>query len=215
MNAMGRAAKVRVERRLVTARHGARLLDRKQRILAEELERLQLRADLTRAEWERLAGEAALWLRRSAALDGSGQIAAAAPLESAGVQLRWAITMGVPHPEDAEWRHPAAHPMGGSSALSYTRVLHRSALEAGVRLAAVQRAEMLLTTELAVTRTRQRAVENRWIPELENELLAIRRRLAAQELEEALRLRWAADRSVPNKDGTVRDSGAGNVPWGK
>jgi vacuolar-type H+-ATPase subunit D/Vma8 len=44
-----------------------------------------------------------------------------------------------------------------------------------------------------VTRTRQRAVEKRWIPRLEEELTAIRRQLDEQELEESLRLRWAAD----------------------
>lgn len=195
MSSTGRAGKVRVERRLMTARHGARLLDRKQHILADELERLQLRAELARAEWEELAHEADLWLRRAAALDGSGRIEAAAPLEPAGVQLRWGSAMGVLYPEDPECRLPAAPQTGGSSALSYTATVHRSALEAGVRYAAVQRAELLLAAELAATRTRQRAVENRWIPRLENELLDIRRKLDAQELEESLRLRWAADRN--------------------
>ncbi|GAA4024554.1 hypothetical protein GCM10023063_00690 [Arthrobacter methylotrophus] len=209
MSGTGRAAKVRIERRLVTARHGARLLDRKQHILADELERFQLREELTRSEWEALAREAALWLRRAAALDGTGQIEAAAPSEAAEVQMRWASAMGVPYPEDPECQLPAAPNAGGSSALSYAAVVHRKALEAGVRFAAVQRAEMLLTAELAATRIRQRAVENRWIPKLENELLAIRRQLEAQELEESLRLRWAADRSVANRGRPVPDSDAG------
>ena len=61
MSSTGRAGKVRVERRLMTARHGARLLDRKQHILADELERFQLRMELSRAEWEELAqGSSAL-----------------------------------------------------------------------------------------------------------------------------------------------------------
>ncbi|HEY8700122.1 MAG TPA: V-type ATP synthase subunit D [Arthrobacter sp.] len=196
MSGTGRAGKVRVERRLMMARHGARLLDRKQHILADELERLQLRSDQARTEWEDLATEAALWLRRSAALDGSSQIEAAAPLASAAVQLRWASTMGVAYPEGPDCRLPAAPPSGGSSALSYTAAVHRRALEAGVRYAVLQRAELLVTAELAAARTRQRAVENRWIPRLEDELLRIRRQLDAQELEESLRLRWAADRKV-------------------
>ncbi|MET3204923.1 V-type ATP synthase subunit D [Pseudarthrobacter sp. S3] len=196
MSSTGRAGKVRVERRLTTARHGARLLDRKQHILADELERLQLRAERARAEWEELAGEAALWLRRAAALDGSGQLAAAAPPVPAAVQLRWISTMGVVYPDDPECSFPAVPLAGGSSALSYAASVHRRALEAGVRYAAVQRAEMLVTAELAAARTRQRAVENRWIPRLENELLEIRRQLDAQELEESLRLRWAADRKA-------------------
>lgn len=206
MSSTGRAGKVQVERRLVTARHGARLLDRKQHILADELERLQLRAELTRTEWEGLATEAALWLRRAAALDGSGRIGMAAPLAPAGVRLRWGSTMGVAYPEDPECQLPAASPAGGSSALSYTATVHRSALEAGIRYAAVQRAEKLLTAELAATRTRQRAVENRWIPRLEKELMDIRRQLDAQELEESLRLRWAADQNAGTSRSAVPDA---------
>lgn len=198
MSSAGRAGKVRVERRLMTARHGARLLDRKQHILADELERFQLRADLSRAEWEELAKEAALWLRRAAALDGSGRIEAAAPIEPARVRTPSGSAMGVLYPEDPECRLPPAPHAGGSSALSYTAAVHRRALEAGVRYAAVQRAALLLAAELAATRTRQRAVENRWIPRLERELQSIRRQLDAQELEESLRLRWAADRNPGN-----------------
>lgn len=201
MSSTGRAGKVRTERRLITARHGARLLDRKQHILADELERLQLRAELTRAEWEEAARDAALWLRRAAALDGSLHLQAAAPLEPARIRVRWGSTMGVAYPEDPECQLPTGAPAGGSSALSYAAAVHRNALTAGVRYAAVQRAERLLAAELAATRIRQRAVENRWIPRLEKELTDIRRQLDAQELEESLRLRWAADRNVGTTGG--------------
>lgn len=198
MNIAGRAARVRLERRLMTARHGVRLLDRKQHILADELERSQLRVELSRAEWEELAGEAALWLRRASALDGSGRVEAAAPLEPARVSFSWGSAMGVLYPEDPECRLPTTPRTGGSSALAYAVAVHARALEAGVRFAVVQRAELLLAAELAATRARQRAVENRLVPRLENELQAIRRQLDAQELEESLRLRWAADRSSAN-----------------
>jgi vacuolar-type H+-ATPase subunit D/Vma8 len=77
--------------------------------------------------------------------------------------------------------------------LYYAAAAHRSALSAAVRHAALQRAVLLVSAELAATRARQRAVERRWVPRLEGELLAIRRQLDEQELEEGLRLRWAAD----------------------
>jgi V/A-type H+-transporting ATPase subunit D len=77
--------------------------------------------------------------------------------------------------------------------LSYAAAVHRSALNAAVRHAALARAVLLVSADLAATRTRQRAVEKRWVPRLENELLALRRQLDEQELEEGLRLRWAAD----------------------
>jgi V/A-type H+/Na+-transporting ATPase subunit D len=193
MSDMGRAGRMRVERRLQTARHGAELLDRKQRIMAKELERLQQHAGGIRQEWEDRAREAAVWLERAAALDGRQRIEAASPARSAQVEVQWGATMGVDYPQDAVCEPPVAPPAGGSSALSYAVAAHRSALTAAVRHAAAQRAVLLVSAELAATRTRQRAVEKRWVPRLENELLAIRRQLDEQELEEALRLRWAAD----------------------
>jgi V/A-type H+-transporting ATPase subunit D len=195
VNDTGRAGKVHLERRLLTARHGAELLDRKQHIMADELERLELHADRTGQEWEERAREAAVWLRRTAALDGRERIEAASPARLAEVEIQWGGTMGIAHPEDAHCRPPAAPLAGGSSALSYAAVTHRSALTAAVQHAAVQRALLLVSAELSATRTRQRAVENRWIPRLEDELLAIRRKLEEQEMEEGLRVRWAADKN--------------------
>jgi vacuolar-type H+-ATPase subunit D/Vma8 len=183
---------MRVERRLQMARHGAELLDRKQRIMAKELERLQQHAGGIRQEWEDRAREAAVWLQRAAALDGRERIEAASPARSAQVEVQWGAAMGVAYPQDAVCEPPMAPAAGGSSALSYAAVAHRSALTAAVRHAAASRAVLLVSVELAATRIRQRAVEKRWVPRLENELLAIRRQLDEQELEEALRLRWAA-----------------------
>ena len=186
---------MRVERRLQTARHGAQLLDRKQRIMANQLEHLQLRAGRSLREWEDRAREAAVWLQRAAALDGRERIEVASSTRPAEVEVQWGGAMGVAYPEDACCEPPDAPTAGGSSALSYAAAAHRSALTAAVRHAAAQRAVLLVSAELAATRTRQRAVEKRWVPRLENELLAIRRQPGEQELEEGLRLRWAADSS--------------------
>lgn len=187
---------MRLERRLQTARHGAELLDRKRHILVNELERLQVLAGRSGHEWEDLAREAAVWLQRAAALDGRERIGAAAPAAPAEVELTWGGAMGVAFPQEAQCQLPAATPSGGSSALSYAAATHRSALTAAVRHAAAARAVLLVSDELTATRTRQRAVEKRWIPRLEGELTAIRRQLDAQELEEGLRLRWAAGRKA-------------------
>jgi vacuolar-type H+-ATPase subunit D/Vma8 len=193
VNATGRAGKLRVERRLLTARHGAELLDRKQRILADELERLHLKSARTEQAWLTAARNAESWRARAAALDGSEVIAAAAPLTPALVEVEWGGAMGVAYPEDAHCEAPVAAPAGASSALSYAATAARAALAAAVRQAAAERAVLLLTAELTATRTRLRAVQKRWIPRLEGELDTIRRQLLEQELQENLRLRWAAD----------------------
>lgn len=201
MTTTGRAGKMRVERRLLTARHGAELLDRKQRILADELERLQLRAARTEKAWTAAAREAEFWLVRAAALDGRELIASAAPLAPAEVLLDWRSEMGVTYPEDAHCDPPAAAPVGASSALTFAAAAARTALAAGVRHAAAERAVRLVAAALQATRTRLRAVERRWVPRLEGELETIRRQLQAQELEENLRLRWAADSVSGNRAG--------------
>ncbi|CAN5291240.1 hypothetical protein BH11ACT4_BH11ACT4_18160 [soil metagenome] len=187
----GRAGRVRVERRLVTARHGATLLDRKDRILTEELEQLRLNVDRTGEDWARLAVVAETWRARAASFDGAGVIAAAASDEPARVEVQWANAVGIDYPKDAVCDPPVGSPAGGSSALSLAARAHRVAVTAAVRHAAARRAVQLVTAELTATRIRRRAVEHRWVPRLEGSLVQIRRGLDAQELEESLRLRWA------------------------
>ena len=193
MNTTGRAGKLRVERRLLMARKGAELLDRKQRILTDELERLHLKAARTEQVWVAAARDAESWLARTAALDGRERIASAAPLTPAEVWVEWGGAMGVTYPEDAHCESPVAAPAGASSALTYATTAARTALAAAVRHAAAERAVHLVAEDLHATRTRLRAVQRRWIPRLEYELDTIRRQLQEQELQENLRLRWAAD----------------------
>ncbi|MDH6235356.1 V-type ATP synthase subunit D [Cryobacterium sp. CG_9.6] len=207
MTATGRAGKVRIERRLVTARHGAELLDRKQRILSDELDRLHLHADSARRLWEQHAAEAAVWLGRAVALDGHDLLAQASPADPATVMLTWGGAMGVRFPVEATCQLPDAPRAGGSSALAWASVTHRSALGAAAAHAAAQRAVLLLSRELAATRTRQAAVENRWIPRLERELRVIRQRLEEQELEENLRVHWAAEHQQAGQQSSVGVTG--------
>ncbi|WP_146362288.1 V-type ATP synthase subunit D [Arthrobacter yangruifuii] len=187
-----RAERSEVQRRLATARRGAELLDRKQRILQAAIDGLQERAEEGARAWETAARAAARWLQRTTALDGADRLLEAAPADAASAVVQWGGSMGISYPESASCTVPAAPPPGGSSALAYAAAAHRTALEAAVSAAAAQRALLLVSEELAATRTRQRAVENRWIPRLEEQLGAIERRIAEQELEESLRLRWAA-----------------------
>lgn len=192
MSGSGRAARAETERRLETARRGAELLDRKQQILRIAISNRAEQAEESRRRFEAAAARAALWLGRSLALDGLGRIHEAVPDSFAEAEIRWGGAMGISYPEGASVKLPEQIPSSGSSALLYAAAAHREALAAAVEHAADARALLLVSRELAATRTRQRAVEHRWIPRLEAELDRILRSLAEQELEESLRLRWAA-----------------------
>ena len=191
MNETGRSGKARVAHQLETARHGSTLLDRKQHILADELERLELFAEHSRREWEDLASIAATWLHRSAEMDGRDRVRAAAADKPAIVEVNWGGAMGVSYPENVTVQLPPERHPGGSSALSYAAQTHRDSLVAAATCAAARRAMLLVSAELTTTRLRQRAIENTWIPRLEAKLISIQGQLDQQELEESLRVRWA------------------------
>jgi vacuolar-type H+-ATPase subunit D/Vma8 len=204
MTTTGRARALHLQRSLEIARRGLHVLDRKQHILASELERLELPTAQSGREWEALAKRAAVWIQRSAALDGEVLHDEVSPTQTATVRIGWGTAMGLSYPNDADCEIPGAPSIAGSSALSSCGSSHRDALPAAVAHAAFVRARLLVSTELAATRSRQRAVENRWIPRLERELMTIRRTLEEQELEDSLRLHWAATTS------RARDSTAGS-----
>ncbi|MFC7861707.1 V-type ATP synthase subunit D [Arthrobacter koreensis] len=192
MSGTGRAARAETERRLETARRGAELLDRKQQILRIAIGNRAESSEQSLLRFHAAAARAARWLGRSLALDGLGPIREAVPDTLAEADIRWGGAMGIAYPEGAAVTLPHRMPSTGSSALAYAAAAHREALAAAVVHAADERALLLLSRELAATRTRQRAVEHRWIPKLEADLERILRSLAEQELEESLRLRWAA-----------------------
>ncbi|HZK06344.1 MAG TPA: V-type ATP synthase subunit D [Actinomycetaceae bacterium] len=189
----GRAGKVRIERRLEIARRGSDLLDRKQRIMIDELERLQLNADRLRGAWRDLAREAAVWLARAESIDGPAAVAGSSPAAPVRIEIRLGFAMGASYPVDAQCIVPDDCPLQGSSALVRARGAHRAALDAAVRHAAAERAVELVSAELDATRRRQSAVENRYIPRLETRLENVQRALDERELEESLRVHWAAD----------------------
>ncbi|TCN29611.1 vacuolar-type H+-ATPase subunit D/Vma8 [Kribbella orskensis] len=190
--ATGRAGRLALTSRLATARRAVELLDRKQRALAAECERLELAAVRAAETFERVAAEASGWLRRSIALDGHRGLLAAIPPTAADVTIGYDVTMGVRHPVRADVVFAPRPDPAGSSALAYSVQAHRTALLAAVRLAAAQRAVALVVAELALTRQQQRALETRWIPRLERRLAEVEQRLDETEREENLRLRWAA-----------------------
>ena len=164
----GRAGRLWLARRLQVARRGADLLDRKLRILTEELGRLRESAAQTAADWNRSCAEAERWLLRASVLGGQRAVRPGADGEVADVTISYTVSMGVRHPASTTCVIPAATSWDGPEAL---RVVEAEAL---------------------ATRYRLRAIRERWIPRLEQALAEVTLAIEEQELADAARLRLAS-----------------------
>lgn len=189
----GRAGRIWLARRLETARRGADLLDRKLRILQGELARLQAAAEETAAQWDEGAAAARTWLLRAALLGGERAIRLASDDQTADVQVSYASTMGIRYPVTAACTVPPAVTWD-SPVLAHARQAHRDALEAAARHAAAAAAARVVGDEVRATRYRLRAVQDRWIPGLEQALAEVTFTIEELERADAARLRRAAGR---------------------
>ncbi len=190
----GRAGRLWLERRLAVAQRGASLLDRKLRILAAELARLQAAAEQTGREWQQRSAEADRLLLRAALLGGQRAVRLAAGTEYAEVTITYTVTMGARHPASTRCSVPAASTWDGP-VLAAARQAHAEALAAAVRHAAASAAVAVVEAETAATRYRLRAVRDRWIPRLQEALVSVQFSLEEQERADGARLRQALRRS--------------------
>ena len=186
----GRAGRLWLTRRLQVARRGADLLYRKLRILQAELGRFRDAEARTAAEWDRCCAEAERWLLRTSMLGGERAVRLAADGQLATVTIPYAFTMGVRHPATPACLIPAVMTWDGP-ALARTRQAHGAALAAAVQHAAAAEALRVIEAETLATRYRLRAIEDRWIPRLEQALAEVTLALEEQELADAARLRLA------------------------
>ena len=186
----GRAGRLWLTRRLQVARRGADLLDRKLRILQAELARFRESEARTAAEWDRCCADAERWLLRASMLGGERAVRLAAHGQPATVTIPYTVTMGVRHPASPACVIPASVTWDGL-ALTRARQAHAAALEAAVQHAATAEALRVIEAEALATRYRLRAIEDRWIPRLEQALAEVTLALEEQELADAARLRLA------------------------
>jgi V/A-type H+-transporting ATPase subunit D len=77
------------------------------------------------------------------------------------------------------------------------RLAHRAALDAAARHAAAAAAVRTVDDEVRATRFRLRAVQDRWIPRLEQALAEVTFTIEELERADAARLRLAAGRARP------------------
>lgn len=189
----GRAGRLWLDRRLAAASRGADLLDRKLRILAAELSRLEAQAGRTGREWEERSSAAQRALLRAALLGGQRAVRLSAGSDFAEVTITYTVTMGARHPATAACSVPAPVTWDGP-ALAGARQAHAAALAAAVRHAAALAALRVVGAETAATRYRLRAVRDRWIPRLQEALAQVEFSLEEQERADGARLRQALRR---------------------
>jgi V/A-type H+-transporting ATPase subunit D len=199
----GRAGRLWLQRRLAVARRAATLLDQKLRILRHEQERLDLLVRRTGPAWERTCGEAETWLLRSVLIGGQRAVRHATGESLAEVSVNWTSAMGLRYAAEAVYLAPAADAGAGtvgSAAPVRARTAYAEALDAAVRHAAAQAALRSVEAEMAGTRRRLRAVEDRWIPRLEAALAKVRLELSEAERTEKVRLRWVSHQRTGGRD---------------
>jgi V/A-type H+-transporting ATPase subunit D len=195
----GRAGRTWLRRRLVAARRGADLLDRKLRILRLEQQRYQLLAERTEAAWLDAQADAETWMLRAALLGGERAVRLATDGGHAEVTITWATTMGVSHPTQGTCcipERPPTMPSPTSTALAYAAAAYATALRAAVDHAAADAALHAVEHEVDATRRRVRAINDRWIPRLTEAQHRVQLVLDEQEHDDAVRLRWAVKRGA-------------------
>jgi len=181
------------------ATRGADLLDKKRRALVQEHRRLRVVARETAEAWTTAAGEAETWVNRAAVMAGEEKVALLAAGHSrADVTIRWRSSMGVVFASEAKVDLGPAPTgaSGGSAAADMAVPATRHAVEAAVNDAVARTALMRISSELAITSRRQRALERRWLPALAAAAKRLSEALDEVEREEATRARWARRRSA-------------------
>jgi V/A-type H+-transporting ATPase subunit D len=200
----GRAGRLWLQRRLQVAERGAELLDRKLHILRRAVDTQRGVAAQAAADWDRCHAEAQRWLLRASLLGGERAIRVASDGCLADVTIDYSSVMGIRYPSGASCAFPEPATWDGP-VLASTRQAHRVALQAALRHAAADEALRLVEAETLATQYRLRAINDRWIPRLEEALAEVTLAIEEQEIADAARLRLAAG-SVTNGAQTSLDA---------
>ena len=189
-SARDRGARLRLLRRLDLARHGADLLRSKEEALRRERDRLEGHAARSSQQWRERWDQAAVWLLRARVLGAGDELARLADTAPARatVSATWRASMGIAYPGAVACAPGPAPALASTAALVPTTEAHRLALLAAAEHAAASIALERLDGELTATRRRRRAIEQRLIPRLDAERVALELLLEEREREEAVRV---------------------------
>lgn len=195
----GRAGRTWLLGRLEVAHRGAELLDRKRQALLAEQLRVRAEAEQARRDWDDASAQVETWTVRAGLVDGPARLELLARhvRVRSTFELSWRNLMGarIPRATAIEVADPpAVSALGGSSAAVMLGDACAHAARAAVRYAVAERAEAELSAELARAARRLRALRERWIPEHEQALAALELSLDEAQREQAIHVRWLAER---------------------
>jgi V/A-type H+-transporting ATPase subunit D len=196
---------------LDAAGHAASLLDRKLRILQLEQERYAERAERAAQSWADAIATAETWALRAALLAGAGAFESVHDGSSADVHLEWAALMGARYPSAGRVTLPEtarSSALAPSAAVDEAARAYREAARLAVEAAVMLSALRVVESEVAATRFRKRAIEDRWMPRLEQAAAELDLALSEAESSEGIALRLAAAARDGSR-GLTQDDGAG------
>jgi V/A-type H+-transporting ATPase subunit D len=189
------AGRLRLLARIELARRAAELLRSKEEAL--ERERVRLEGHATRAAevWGERCRSAAGALVRARMLGASDELSllAATGPPPASVTADWQSSMGITYPGAVGSEPGRDAVLTSTAALGPAVDAYRLALAAAATTAAASEAVRRLDAELASTRRRRRAVEDRLLPSLETDRHELDLHLDELDREEALRVRIAVE----------------------
>ncbi|MEZ5094363.1 V-type ATP synthase subunit D [Nocardioides sp.] len=188
-----RADRLHLLHRVDTARRAATLLRSKEEALEREQDRVAGHLARATSDWAAALGTATSLLARARALGASGELdrwvrtlpatATAAPT--------WQVSMGVSYPTAVACTPGPRPDLTTTAALGPAADAYAAALSAAATAAGAALAQRRLDRELAETRRRRRAVEDRLLPELEDTCRRLELHLDELDREEAQRVRTA------------------------
>jgi V/A-type H+-transporting ATPase subunit D len=187
-----RAVRLQLRSRLALATHAAELLHNKEEALQRESTRLRAHAARTEAAWRERLADARIWLLRARALGASSELARLHDQSClATVDIAWQSSMGVTYPGTVRCEPTPTPKLTTTSALAPTSTTFRAALDAAAQHAAASTALQRVERELASTRRRRRALEQRLQPRLQAQLHRLDLTLDERDRETAVSTRLA------------------------
>jgi vacuolar-type H+-ATPase subunit D/Vma8 len=192
-----RAGLLQLATRVARARRASELLSSKEEALERERVRLEGHAARARNAWIGQCRDAENELVRARMFGASDELAllvARGPTDLASIKPHWETSMGIAYPGSVECEPGERPAVTSTAALCQAIDAYRQALEAGVQHAAASAAVQRLDAELAATRRRRRAIEDRLQPALEKAWRELDLHLDELDRDEALRVRIATRR---------------------